>query len=110
MTLLGSCIEMLDLTNLCNFFYCVALFDAKILLLILRNNELTWAKSIKLISCYNVEQLELNSFFKTLASDFLRRISCCNDFNWHCLYVEEALRDWLLTGKFKKLGVTVLSS
>ena len=41
MTLLGSCIEMLDLTNLLNFFRWVALFDAKILLLFLRNNELT---------------------------------------------------------------------
>ena len=41
MTLLGSCLEMLDLTNLLNFFCWVAVFDAKIMLLILRNNELT---------------------------------------------------------------------
>ena len=32
---------MLDLTNLQNFFCWVALFNAKILLLLLRNNELT---------------------------------------------------------------------
>ena len=38
----------------------IALFDARILLLLLRNNELTWAKSIKLISCCNEEWLELN--------------------------------------------------
>ena len=30
---------MLDLTDLLNFFCWVALFDAKILLLLLRNNE-----------------------------------------------------------------------
>ena len=31
---------MLDLTNLLTFFCCAALFDAKIMLLLLRNNEL----------------------------------------------------------------------
>ena len=41
MTLLGPCTEVRDLTNLLNVFYWVALFDAKILLLSLRNNELT---------------------------------------------------------------------
>ena len=92
MTLLGSCIEVLDLTKLLNFFCWIALFDARILLLLLRNNELTWAKSIKLISCCNEEWLELNSFFKTLISDFLWWISSYNSFNWHCLYVKEALR------------------
>ena len=109
-TLLGSCIEMLDLTNsLLTFFCWVELFDAKILLLLLRNNELTWAKSIKLISCCNEEWLELNSFFKTLISDFLWRISSCNNFTWYCLYVKEALREWLLTLKLKKLRMTLLS-
>ena len=100
---------MLELTNLLNFFCWVTVFNDKILLLLLRNNELTWAKSIKLISCCNEEWLELNSFFKTLRSDFLWRIFSCNNFNWHCLYVKEALRDWLLTRKFKKLGITLLS-
>ena len=54
-TLLGSCTEMLDLTDWLNFFCWIALFDAKIPLLRLRNNELTWAKSIKLISWRNEE-------------------------------------------------------
>ena len=66
LTILGPCKEMLDLTNLLNFFRYVALFDAKTLLLLLRNSELTWAKSIKLISCCNEDWLALNSFFKTL--------------------------------------------
>ena len=90
-------------------FLLVAFCNAKILLLILRNNEFTWAKSTNLISCCNEEWLELNSFFKTLTSDFLWRISSCNKFNWHCLYVEEALTDRLLTWKFKILGATLLS-
>ena len=55
MTLLGSCKEMLDLTDLFYFFCWVALFDPKVLLLLLKSNELTWAKSIKLISCHNEE-------------------------------------------------------
>ena len=81
MTLLGSCIEMLDITNLLNFFCWVALFDAKIHLLLLRNNELTRVKSVKLISFCNEEWLELKSFFKALISDFLWRTSFCNNFN-----------------------------
>ena len=85
-TLLGSCIEMLDLTNLFNLFCWVELFDTKILLLLLRNNELTWSKAIKLISCCNEEWLELNSFFKTVISDFSWRVCSCNNINWHCLY------------------------
>ena len=106
MTLLGSCIEMLHLTNLLEFFYWVALFDTKILFSLLRNNKFTWAKSIKLISWCNEEWLELKSFFKVLISDFLSGITSCNNFNLHCLYVKKALRDWLLTRKFKKLGTT----
>ena len=35
MTLLGTCTEMLDLTNLLNFFCWVGLFEAKIVLLLL---------------------------------------------------------------------------
>ena len=41
-------------------------------------------------------------------SNFLWWISSTNEFNWHCLYVKEALRDWLLKWKFKKLGMTLL--
>ena len=94
---------MLDLTNLPNYFY------AKILLLLLRNSELTWGKSIKLVSGCNEEWLEFNSFFETLISNFLWWISSCNNFNWHCLYVKEALKDWLLTRKLKKIDKTLLS-
>ena len=91
LTLLGSYIEVLDLTNLLLTFFCwLELFDAKILLLLLRNNELTWAKSIKLIWCCNEEWLALKFFFKTLISDFLWWISSCNNFTWHCLYVKES--------------------
>ena len=91
MSLLGSCIEMLDLNWITQLFCWIALFYARILLLLLRNNELTWAWSIKLTSCCNEEWLELNSFFKTLISDFLWWISSCNSFNLHCLYVKEAI-------------------
>ena len=41
MTLIGACTETLDLTNLLNCYSCIALFGAKILLLLLRSNELT---------------------------------------------------------------------
>ena len=40
MTLLGSCTEMLDLTNILIPFCCMMLFNAKIILLILRHNEI----------------------------------------------------------------------
>ena len=70
---------MLDLTNLLSFW--VALFDANILLSLLRNNEGIWAKSVKLISYYYEEWLKLNSFFKTLMSNFSWQISFCNSFN-----------------------------
>ena len=85
LTSLGSCIEMLHLTNLLNFFGCVALFDAKILSLLLRNNELAWEKSIKLISCYNDEWLVLNSFFKTsfLQSDLWLLLSLIHIWDIH---------------------------
>ena len=64
----------LDLINLLKFFCWVALFDTKILLLLLRNNELTCAKSIKLISFCNEEWLDLTS-------DFIYKFHCglCNE-------------------------------
>ena len=40
MTLLGSSMEMLDLTKLLNYFCWIALFDARMLLLLFRSNEL----------------------------------------------------------------------
>ena len=84
------------------FFFLLgsANFDAKILLQCkIGNNELTWAKSIKFISCYIGEKLEFNSFFKNLILDFLWQISSCHNFNWHCSYAQEALRDWILQQK-----------
>ena len=42
MTLLRSCTKMLDFTNLLNLPCFVALFEAKILLLLLINNELNF--------------------------------------------------------------------
>ena len=53
---------MLYLTNLLSFLCCVALSDVKILLLLLRNNELSSAKSIKLISCCNEEMNRVGFF------------------------------------------------
>ena len=40
MTLLGSSMEMLDLTKLLNYFCWITLFDARMLLLLFRSNEL----------------------------------------------------------------------
>ena len=58
---------------------------------------ITYMKKVnKANSCCNGEWLELNSFFKTLLSDFLWEITLCNNFNWHCLCVKEASRKWLL--------------
>ena len=91
------------------------LFDAKILLLLLRNNKITWTKSIKLISCCNEKWLESNSFFKTLIQisyDESLPVITLIDIPVITLIdiaiVEEALRDWLMQ-KFKKLGMTLLS-
>ena len=59
MTLLRFCTEILNSTNLINFFGWVGLFDAKILLLLLRNNELTLSKLIKLISYWEIDRVSL---------------------------------------------------
>ena len=85
---------LLNLTNLHNVFCWVAFFGAKIMLLLLRNNKFALAKSIKLISFCNEEWLEWSSAFKTLISDFWWRIFSFNNFNLHCLYLEEVLRDF----------------
>ena len=87
----------------------VLFYDIKTLMLLFRNNELIWSKAIKLISCRNEEWLELASVFKTLFLDFLWWVLSCSNFNWHWLYVKEALREWLLTGKVKTIGTTLLS-
>ena len=109
MTWIGSGLEMLDLTNFLNFLCCVVLCDTKVLMLLLKNGELPWAKSMNLISCCNEKWLELNSFFKTLKSDFLWWISCFDNINWHCLYIKEIFTNWVLTWKFKELGMALLS-
>ena len=55
---------------------------------------------------YGMARIEV---FKTLILDFLPRSCYSNNFNWHCLFVEEALRDWIWMQKFKKLGMTLVS-
>ena len=97
MTLLRSCVERLNLTNLLKLFCCLAFYDAKIVSLLLGNNK------------FNKECLELISFVKTLISDFLWQISSCSSLNWHCLHVKEALRAWLLTSKSQEKGLILMS-
>ena len=111
--LIGSCTEMLDVTN---FWKCFGHFDAKIL----KNTELTWSKSIKLNLCCDEEwhwtyMVKVNKAKFVLQWEIARVKSHFFDkslpvitfFNWYCLFVKEALRDWLLTQKFIKLSCSI---